>query len=177
MEGGKRQTSFRFDTETVDEDHFQERVAEWIHELAEFDGQATILQKKEMPENEVILGKESGRWYLATSTDKEEVLKEELMKDLRLLGAANEKGLLNTSNADAQENKSSGIVDMQMPHKGRNHVTSFMRQESIYMHIIAWLQRSPSTVLRKSEAGNMSCNRNLILFGKQYLRGKILNGW
>ena len=59
------QTSFCFDTETVDEDHFQERVAEWIHELAEFDGQATILQKKEMPENEVILGKESGRWYLA----------------------------------------------------------------------------------------------------------------
>ena len=129
LEGGKRQTSFCFDTETVDEDHFQERVAEWIHELAEFDGQATILQKKEMPENEVILGKESGRWYLATSTDKEEVLKEELMKDLRLLGTANEKGLLNASNADAQENKSSGIVDLQMPHKGRNHVTSDIRQE------------------------------------------------
>ena len=76
LEGGKRQTSFRFDTETVDEDHFQERVAEWIHELAEFDGQATILQKKEMPENEF-----------------------------------------------------SGIVDLQMPHKGRNHVTSDIRQE------------------------------------------------
>ena len=76
LEGGKRQISFRFDTETVDEDHFQERVAEWIHELAEFDGQATILQKKEMPENEF-----------------------------------------------------SGIVDLQMPHKGRNHVTSDIRQE------------------------------------------------
>lgn len=76
LEGGKRQTSFRFDTETVDEDHFQERVAEWIHELAEFDSQATILQKKEMPENEF-----------------------------------------------------SGIVDLQMPHKGRNHVTSDIRQE------------------------------------------------
>ena len=36
LEGGKRQTSFRFDTETVDEDYFQERVAEWIHELTEY---------------------------------------------------------------------------------------------------------------------------------------------
>ena len=128
LEGGKRQISFCFDTETVDEDHFQERVAEWIHELTEFDGQATILQKKEMPENEVILGKESGRWYLAASTDKE-ALKEESMKELRLLGAANEKGLLNASNADAQVNESFGIVDLQMPHKGRNHVTSDIRQE------------------------------------------------
>lgn len=50
LEGGKRQTSFRFDTEIVDEDHFQERVAEWIHELTEY-----VMQQKFDPVREAPL--------------------------------------------------------------------------------------------------------------------------
>lgn len=130
LEGGKRQTSFRFDTETVDEDHFQERVAEWIHELAEFDGQATMLQEEGMPENEIILGKESGRWYLAVPTGGgEETLKANLIKELRLLGAAYEQELLNQSGACLQDKRPTGIEGFGTAHRAENHVTSDIRQE------------------------------------------------
>ena len=71
MENGKHQVSLCFDSEDTDEKNFFEKSAEWMQKLQEFDGQATLMLTDGFPENEVILGHESGRWYLAAATDTE----------------------------------------------------------------------------------------------------------
>ena len=101
-----------------------------MRELKEFDGQATMLQEEGMPENEIILGKESGRWYLAVPTGGgEETLKANLIKELRLLGAAYEQELLNQSGACLQDKRPTGIEGFGTAHRAENHVTSDIRQE------------------------------------------------
>ena len=54
MENGKHQVSLCFDSEDADEENFLDRTAEWMREIKEFDGQATMLQEEGMPENEII---------------------------------------------------------------------------------------------------------------------------
>lgn len=130
MENGKHQVSLCFDSEDADEENFLDRTAEWMRELKEFDGQATMLQEEGMPENEIILGKESGRWYLAVSTGGgEETLKANLIKELRLLGAAYEQELLNQSGACLQDKRPTGIEGFGTAHRAEKHVTSDIRQE------------------------------------------------
>ena len=178
MENGKHQVSLCFDSEDTDEKNFFEKSAEWMQKLQEFDGQATLMLTDGFPKNEVILGHESGRWYLAAATGTEaEPLKADLIEELKLLGKAYMQELFNQSEAGTQETKPSGMEGLGKLCKEKARLLLICARRLTYSHIIAWLQKSPSTALQKSGAGNMSCNRNLIQYGKQYLREKTLTKW
>ena len=130
MENGKHRVSLCFDSEDTDEKNFFEKSAEWMQKLQEFDGQATLMLTDGFPENEVILGHESGRWYLAAATGTEaESLKVDLIEELKQLGKAYMKELLNQSETETQETKPSGMEGLGKLCKEKSQITSNMRQE------------------------------------------------
>lgn len=130
MENGKHQVSLCFDSEDTDEKNFFEKSAEWMQKLQEFDGQATLMLTDGFPENEVILGHESGRWYLAAATGTEaEPLKADLIEELKQLGKAYMQELLNQSETETQEMKPLGMEGLGKLCKEKSQITSNMRQE------------------------------------------------
>ena len=93
---------------------------------------ATITPNQETPTGTVTYTLKDGSvktTNILNTEDEEETLKANLIKELRLLGAAYEQELLNQSGACLQDKRPTGIEGFGTAHRAENHVTSNMRQE------------------------------------------------
>lgn len=86
LENGHRQIQMGFDSSSVKEEDYLIRLEEWLERLEKYDDRPVILRDEKLPEQELILGQEGKRWYLATAPGKkDEELKEDIKKELAFL--------------------------------------------------------------------------------------------
>lgn len=84
MEDGQRRIGIGFDS--VERDCVEKKLAEWMEKLDAYNGSPTIIKSKDILVNEMILGLEGKRWYLAIAEKKSsDEAKEGMKKELELL--------------------------------------------------------------------------------------------
>ncbi len=84
LENGRRKMSMGYDNESSGS--IEEKLSAWIGELNAYNGSPVIIKDKRILLNEMILGLEGKRWYLAISEEKNgDEAREEIRKELKLL--------------------------------------------------------------------------------------------